>query len=308
MKNILVIGGSYFAGRVFTITASKEDCRLTLINRGNYSMRSFDGVSEFACDRHDYDAVSHLPLEESYDAVVDFCAYEQNDISGLVSRLPCGFKQYILISTSEVAAQTPQVRDENSPLELRPPRGPVERYSYQKMLLERELADCAGAHGFKYTVFRPVFIFGPYDYAPRESWYVQNIVQGQPVCHPTDSDAEFQMVYVKDIARAVLLAIGNPKAENQTYILSAPEIMTYERYLELLRAVSDIPFQVRPVSVRDVLEQNIPLPFPLRAEENKLFSGEKITRELGFRYSGLRQSMQLTYNAFKGVFAQMERP
>ena len=111
------------------------------------------------------------------------------------------------------------------------------------------------------------------------------------------------MVYVKDVARAVLLAIGNPKSENQIYILSAPEIMTYDSHLELLRSVSDIPFQTQPVSVQTVLEQNIPLPFPLRAEDNKLFSGEKIVRELGFRYSDQRRCMQLTYNAFKDVFA-----
>ena len=35
---ILVIGGTYFLGRVFTIVASKENHQLFLLNRGTYSM------------------------------------------------------------------------------------------------------------------------------------------------------------------------------------------------------------------------------------------------------------------------------
>ena len=41
---ILVIGGSYFYGRVFVMEAAKEH-RLTLLNRGTYSMQEF-GVEE----------------------------------------------------------------------------------------------------------------------------------------------------------------------------------------------------------------------------------------------------------------------
>ena len=49
---ILVIGGSYFAGRVFTMVASNQ-CELTLINRGRYSMSRYPDVQEIRCDRHD---------------------------------------------------------------------------------------------------------------------------------------------------------------------------------------------------------------------------------------------------------------
>ena len=34
MKKILVIGGTYFAGRVFAMVASKLDYELTFLNRG----------------------------------------------------------------------------------------------------------------------------------------------------------------------------------------------------------------------------------------------------------------------------------
>lgn len=302
MKNILVIGGSYFVGRVFTMLALKEGHRITLINRGRYSMKEFGPAQEFTCDRHDLDAIANLSLNKTYDAVVDFCAYEETDISGLVKHLPCTFQQYVLISTTEVCVQTPEQWDELSPRPDKEPSDPVERYVYQKMRLEKELTDCAKRNGFGYTILRPVFIYGPYNYAPRESWYIKSIVEKEPVWFPSDADAEFQMVYVKDVARAILLTLGNSKAKNQCYILSAPEIMTYGSYMELLQSVSDIPFELCPVSVQTVLEKNIPLPFPLRADDSKLFSGEKIVQELGFQYSDQKQCMRLTYNAFKNVF------
>ena len=48
---ILVLGGSYFYGRVFTMLAAKKH-EITVLNRGTYSMESF-GVKQIKGDRHD---------------------------------------------------------------------------------------------------------------------------------------------------------------------------------------------------------------------------------------------------------------
>ncbi len=90
---ILVIGGSYFAGRVFTMVAA-DRCELTLLNRGRYSMSRYPGVQEVRCDRHDTAALSALPPAD-YDAVVDFCAYAPGDVETLCGALKSTFKKYI---------------------------------------------------------------------------------------------------------------------------------------------------------------------------------------------------------------------
>ena len=46
MSKILVIGGTYFTGRVFTIVAAREGHELTLVNRGRYSLAR-PGVTEY---------------------------------------------------------------------------------------------------------------------------------------------------------------------------------------------------------------------------------------------------------------------
>ena len=56
MKNILILGGSYFVGRVFTIMAASAGHALTLINRGRFSMERYGTKEELHFDRHDVQA------------------------------------------------------------------------------------------------------------------------------------------------------------------------------------------------------------------------------------------------------------
>ncbi|MDD6880953.1 MAG: NAD-dependent epimerase/dehydratase family protein, partial [Firmicutes bacterium] len=187
-------------------------------------------------------------------------------------------------------------------LQWREPTDEVSLYTYNKMLLEKEIAKAAESYDFKYTILRPAMIYGPYNYAPRESWYIEQIMLGEPIPHPVDADGKFQMVYGKDVARAIMLCIEKEEAKDNTFILSAPEVLTYDTYVDLLRTVSDRNFQTTPVTVEEVLKNNIPLPFPLISDENALFNGQKIVHQLGFEYGDLKTYMQLTYNAFKAVF------
>ena len=75
---LLVIGGSYFYGRVFVMEAAKEH-DITVWNRGTYSMKEF-GVREVQADRHEQPPV----CGEDYDAVIDFCAYASGDVRDTV--------------------------------------------------------------------------------------------------------------------------------------------------------------------------------------------------------------------------------
>ncbi len=306
-KKLLIIGGTYFTGRVFSILAAREGHELTFINRGKYSMKSLGNVREFACDRHDIWGLGKLPLEVRYDAVIDFCAYESRDISLLYENLPCTWKQYIYLSTADVYARADGVKTEQSGLLQEKPDDEVGLYTYKKMLLERELMEESRRRGNAYTILRPAFIFGPYNYAPRESWYIQNIVKGNPVVCPRDAEGLFQLVYVKDAAQAILLCISGPEARNEVFNLSAPEVMNYDKYMDVLKKVSDRQIKTVSITAEEAVRKRIPLPFPLTKEESELFDGSKITRRLGLVYSDLTEAMRSTYQAFKGVYEILDK-
>ena len=302
-KKVLVIGGTYFAGRVFAMVASREaGFELTFINRGRYSMSHLPNVTEYKCDRHNIAGLRALPVEE-YDAIVDFCAYEPGDVRNLLENLHSTFKRYIYISTADVYdrnIRTP--KDESAPLQSCQSQCNSGEYMFKKMLLEGESKETCEKLGVALTVLRPAFIYGPYNYAPRESYYVQKIVKHEPIPVPTDSDSQFQFVYVKDVANAIIACVNSEKAAGEAYNLCAPEVITYEKYMEVLKKVSDIPFETTPVTVEQVIRENIPIPFPLIASENELYIGTKIVNDLGLVYTPFEEGMQKAYVAFKSVY------
>lgn len=303
-KKILIIGGTYFCGRVFAILAARAGYELTFINRGRYSMKSLgEGVREYKADRRDTESLKSCGLSDDFDAVVDFCAYEPNDILNIFEALPCSTKQYIYMSSADVYRRAPGVKTESSPLVEEMPNDEVGLYAYKKKLLEDELIKAADAFGFAYTVIRPAFIYGPYNYAPRESVYIQSFIQKRPIYHPVDAEGRFQMVYVKDVGEAIIAAVEKDTANNKAYNLSAPEVLDYAGFLELMKDVSGIKDpQVTDVTIAEVDEQRLPLPFPLTEYESELFDGSLAAEELGIEYTDIREGMQKTYNSFRPVF------
>ena len=299
---VLVVGGSYFLGRIFCTLASRTgEFQLTLLNRGRYPMTHLPGLREFRCDRHDPVGLGLLP-EGEYDAVVDLCAYSPGDISFLLDNLPGKAKRYILISTADVYARSREVKDETSPLLAEPGAGAEGEYIWNKRLLETELKEACALRGLETVVLRPAFIYGPYNYAPRESWYIEKVVRGEPLPLPSDALGRFQLVYVKDAAEAIIACIRQEAAAGQAFNLAAPEVLDYAGFIETLRAVSDRPFTTRSLTVEDSFREGVPLPFPLTEAESELFSGEKITRLLGLAYTPFREGLGKTFISFRSVY------
>ena len=194
---VLVIGGTYFVGRVFVLTASRrEDISLTLLNRGRYRLGR-EGIRELRCDRHDAAGMEQALKDTRWDAVVDFCAYEPGDIE-TIFRLP-GFQtdHYLLMSSSSVCDVPPdREKAEDSPVLTASDGTRDGEYAYKKALLEAELKNLCRERGTSYTIFRPAFIYGPYNYAERESWFIRRIAEGQALPCPIQATARFQFVYV----------------------------------------------------------------------------------------------------------------
>ena len=306
MKKVLLIGGTYFTGRVFAMIANQKGYKLSFINRGTYSMSFLEGCeNEFKCERHDINKLMSIP-EGEYDAIVDFCAYEPGDCSTLLRSLKVKTPQYILFSTADVynrEIRTP--KDENTPLQDHMGNCMAADYMWKKRNLEFEAKATCDQLGIGLTLIRPAFIYGPFNYAPRESFYVERIVKHIPIPVPTDSDSEWNFVFVTDVARAICACIEQQdKAIGQAYNLSAPEVVTYKIFMDMLRKVSDIEFVTEDVTVADVFTKNIPVPFPLMASESELFIGTKIAEQLGVEYSPLEVGMQKAYNSFKSVYAR----
>lgn len=296
---ILVIGGSYFFGRVFVMQAAGEH-EVTVLNRGTYSMAEW-AAAQITGDRKD--EALWQSCEGDYDAIVDFCAYEKGDVSRVLQNLPGHVRQYILISTVDVYERGAKgLKGEDAPFETRVLPGEAGAYIAGKVALEQEVREECERLGMEYTVLRPSILYGPYNYAPRESVYIQLMVQNHVLPHITDAAGSFQFVYVRDAAEAVLKCLCNPRAYGQAYNLCGEEILTYETFYEELKKAADREVAEVCLTVQEAQAQGVPLPFPVAEEETELCSNEKGKSELGIGYLALSEGMARTYRAFRNVY------
>ena len=295
---ILVIGGSYFFGRVFVMLAAKEQ-DVTVVNRGTYSVAEL-GAKHIKGDRKD--AALWKSIEDDYDCIVDFCAYEKGDIARVLENLPGQVRQYIFISTGDVYARgISGLKGEDTPLETRPLPGEAGAYIAGKVALEREVREECGRRDISFTVLRPAILYGPLNYAPRESVYIRLLARNHVLPRITDAAGSFQFVYVKDAAEAVLKCLLNQKAYGQAYNLCGEEILTYDEFFRELRRASDVEAQEIPLTAREAESQGLPLPFPLTEAETELYSNEKGKEQLGLRYLDIGEGMGRTYRAFRNI-------
>ena len=302
MKDVLVIGGSLFIGRVFSILASRNGgFNLHVVNRGNHPM-NLERVAQYKCDRHSPRLMANLVPEIQYDALVDFCAYVPGEISPVIDALGDRVKQYIFISTASLYAANSDFLDEGSPLLETPDKGidTISEYVNGKIELERELAGACGRKGVHFTILRPTFIYGPFNYAPREPYFIELIAKKRAVPVPVDATAQFNFVYALDIAGALMVCIGDKKAYNETFNLANNEVLTYPRLISVLERCNGGPFETRDVTVAQVHEENIPLPFPLT--ENTLINGGKFDRMFDFKHTPFLEGMEKTFKIFYPLY------
>ncbi len=301
----LIIGGTYFFGRVFTMLAGEKH-ELHLIHRGTYSMKDF-GVAEYILDRHDPAALEAVETRH-FDGVIDFCGYEPGDIRDFFTYFRGTFDRYIFVSTADVyertvgAGRASILKKEDFPLERRRFGGEAGAYIANKVTLEQELKESCAQRGISYTIVRPSILYGPYNYAPREAEYIRRIVQEGVVCFPKDAGGAFQLVYVKDAALMLQALCENPETKNQAYNLCSDEILDYGDFLELLKASADREFRVEELPVSEMLRRAMFLPFPATSEETQLCDGRKVIETTGCSLTSAAEGIKRTYAAFAGVF------
>jgi nucleoside-diphosphate-sugar epimerase len=301
MKNILIIGGSYFVGRVFVEELLKrENYRIYVLNRGNIPIRR-EEVTEIVCDRHDTARAKQLLPELAWSAVVDFCAYTPDDISSTLAVIPAeSIGHYIYVSTCSVYAQSndlPIVEHAQKITGSQPELGPFAEYGYNKWRAELQLESMAGKVNIPYTSIRPAFIYGKYNYAPRESYFFDLIIKGETIVIPETGLSLFSFVSVWDVAAILLGCLENERTYNRAFNASAGELVSYRRLMEILEEITETPLSIQEKSIGDIEEMQIPLPFPL--DEHLIYSGTCIQSVLDFSYTPLLKGMHETYRYYR---------
>ncbi|WP_025917630.1 NAD-dependent epimerase/dehydratase family protein [Herminiimonas sp. CN] len=297
MKKILVIGGSYFAGRAFVEELAKErNAEIHVFNRGRFPL-GMPSVIEHVGDREDAAQIRAAIPAEAWDAVVDFCAYHPAHIEALLANLPGATKRYVFISTTTVCRPSRDLPIGEDAAKLDSPQGELgeyARYGFDKWRAEGALAQACAQRGITHTTLRPAIIYGYYNYAPRETYFFERLYERQPIVIPETDLALFSFIWVGDMARQIIHCLADDRATNATFNLAAPELVSYGKIVEALGEITGKPIAPVRLSAAEIERQRIPLPFP--PDQHLIYSGAKIDRLFDIDYtplrSGLRQALQ----------------
>ena len=300
---ILVIGGTYFLGKAFVQIAANDN-EIVLLNRGNRKPDFINDnhISYVKADRNniDNDTIERLTDFGTFDAVVDFCAYKEGDIIDVVSKLNKIIKHYIFVSTSDVYKRgTLSIIDEDAEFETRDFGAEAGSYILGKVALENELKTQCEKYSITYNSIRPVFIYGPGNYANREDVLFNWIEKAGQVIFPENSDGSFQMVYVYDVAKVILKLCemafdGNKLSANCSFNITGPDIVTYETLVDALSAATKVSIEKVPMSIEEINERNIPLAFPMTKSESETYTS-KNAAVLNMEYISLEEGLKRTY-------------
>lgn len=286
---ILVLGGSQFLGKWFVIWAHKEH-DITVFNLGNHPLGMGD-VQEIYGDRHIKEDLCKLQ-GCGFDVVIDFCAYNRGDISSVCEVLGNEIRQYIYVSTMDALdLQVGIVSDESGSLTT----DKQNSYGYGKATLERELIACSSVYDLKYTIFRPVYIYGPGNNQGRELIYFYYIEKDDKVDYPIATDSEFQMVYVEDVVKAIFLSVGNPVAYNEIFHLTGNSVETYDSIMRVITKVSRKKFKWIPKNLYEVEY----IPYIIRKDDSYLIKGDKALSLIG-QYTDFIDGMKKTARWYWG--------
>jgi len=228
---LLVLGGTSFAGRHLVAHALAAGHSVTIFNRGRTNPELFPDARSLHGDRATGD-YAELAGAGPFDAVVDMCAYVPRAVREAIGALGPGALNgpYILISSVSAYAEPQASVDvegftEESPLATLPEGiDPAaedvtgETYGPLKVLTE-QAAETLLPDGV--MIVRPGLIVGPHDPTDRFTYWVRRMAGGGEVLAPEGPDvARTQVIDAADLARWIVASAG--AGRTGTYNAVAP--------------------------------------------------------------------------------------
>lgn len=311
MADVLILGGTVFAGRHMLHRLLGAGHRVTVLNRGRSLApdRLPDGAVHVAADRSDPAQVRAALEGRRFEAVYDFSGYRPAEV-GAVLDATAAVGRYVFISTLVVysrlnepdpAGRTrghPVVLDEESPT-VGPRFGDgdaVAHYAAFKRGCEAVLLE---QNRVPATILRPCGIHGVGDRWYRHDYFFDRITAGRPVLVPDGHVGRtVHLTAVSGLVDAALAA--SDQGGHAVYNVADDEAVTCEELAgycaaaagtdtEVLDYPRALPAELFGADVRTRMPRGC---FPFGDEPGFRLDTARVRGELGWAGSSLKQSTE----------------
>ncbi|XP_042429660.1 chloroplast stem-loop binding protein of 41 kDa b, chloroplastic-like [Zingiber officinale] len=297
-RKILIMGGTRFIGVFLSRILVKDGHQVTLFTRGKAPItqqlpgESDQDYADFKSkilhlkgDRKDFEFVKTSLAAEGFDVVYDINGREADEVKPILDALP-KLEQFIYCSSAGVYLKSDLLPHFETDA--------VDPKSRHKGKLETESS--LDSRGVNWTSLRPVYIYGPLNYNPVEEWFFHRLKAGRPIPIPNSGIQITQLGHVKDLARAFVTVLGNPKASKQVYNISGSKYVTFDGLARACAKAAGFP---EPEIVHynpKEFDFGKKKAFPFR-DQHFFASIEKAQRELGWTPEfGLVDGLADSYN------------
>lgn len=304
---VLVIGGTRFLGHELTWRLVAEGHEVTLLNRGTLPDAFGTRVLRLQGDRTTGD-LERLIAGRSFDAAVDFAAYDGTDGSRAVAVLGGRVGHYVVISTGQVylvregCPRPAGEGDYDGPV-MKAPVEAFDRgqwdYGVKKRALEDALSDAWARSRFPSTRLRIPMVSGERDHFRRLERYLWRMLDGGPVLLPDGGLHATRHVYSGSVVKAILALLGRRGTFGQAYNLAQDETPTLAELLHELATALGAPDRLVAVPEEQLRAAGLdPLVLsPFSGRWMSFLDPSRARSELGFVHEPLRAYLDATVAA-----------
>jgi nucleoside-diphosphate-sugar epimerase len=304
----LIVGGNRFLGHELALRLVAAGHAVTLLNRGTLQDALGDRVERLHGDRTTAD-FARLLAGRSFDAAVDFAAFDMADAERAVEVLGGRVAHYVVISSGQVylvrdSCPVPaREKDYDGPLRPEPEdafdRGQWE-YGVKKRALEDVLVRAWGRQRFPATRLRIPMVNGERDHFRRLERYLWRMLDGGEILLPGGGERPTRHVYSGAVVKAILELLGRPETFGQAYNLAQDETPTLRELLGLVAERLGAPARLIDVPVERVRAARLDplLLSPFSGQWMSFLDPGCAKAELGFRHQPLGSYLDKIVTAF----------
>jgi nucleoside-diphosphate-sugar epimerase len=231
---VLFIGGTGTISASCVRLAVATGMSVTVLNRGaNTAGRSLpSGVEQVTGDIADDASIRSAIGDRSFDAVVNFLSFDEENVARMVALFSGRTRQYVHISSASIYAKPVLV----TPITESTPTGPNPPLPYATAKWRAELALAAAhrEHGFPVTVIRPSHTYDDANPPLPGGWTViDRIARGAEIPVHGDGTSLWTLTHAEDFAQGLVGLLGSERAVGETFHITGDDVLTWDQIYTL---------------------------------------------------------------------------
>ncbi|HEY0247077.1 MAG TPA: NAD-dependent epimerase/dehydratase family protein [Gryllotalpicola sp.] len=231
---VLFVGGTGTISASSVRLAAASGMAVSVLNRGTSPVgRALPAEVEWLTGDVTDDASVRSALgDRSFDAVVNFLSYDEDDVARMVALFGERTRQYVHISSGSIYAK-PVL---STPITESTPTGPNPPlpYATAKWRAEQALLRAHHEQGFPVTIIRPSHTYDDANPPLPGGWTViDRIARGVEIPVHGDGTSLWTLTHAEDFAQGLVGLLGSDRAIGETFHITGDDVLAWDQIYTL---------------------------------------------------------------------------